>query len=205
MTSLFGNFAIKQTLGGATFPGVLPLERLATGAVSIAPPKPNATPTIGDVTSISKGEASLEEQLFDAKAAAKIVTSRVAMRIGHEWRRRLYRQLDSLLDIEEWLAEDTPLRTESFTTFLRLMFVLKPEVKPGLGVTATGELLAMWDSSDASRLTLECLPHDVIRWVLSVPIEDRRESAAGETTIQRARDVLAAYEPNRWFVQRVPA
>src|SRR3569833_3455064 len=110
MTSLIGNLAIKQTLGGATFPDILKLEKLSTGAVSTVEEQRDATPTISEAAPITRRGASLEEQLFDARAEAKIVTSRVAMRIGDEWRRRLYRQLDSLLDVEEWLAADTPLR-----------------------------------------------------------------------------------------------
>ncbi|HTM95621.1 MAG TPA: hypothetical protein VL100_07380, partial [Croceibacterium sp.] len=167
--------------------------------------KQDATHSASEVAPTKRYDASLEEQLFDARAGAKIVTSRVAMRIGDDWRRCLYRQLDSLLDIEEWLTEDAPLRTDSFTTFLRLMFLIKPEVKPGLGVTSTGQLMAMWDSPEGARLTFECMPHDAIRWIVSVPIEDRRDTGVGETVIQCALDVLVPYNPSRWFTRHEPA
>ena len=56
---------------------------------------------------------TLEDRLFDATANVKILTSQVAMHLDPEWRERLFKQLDSLHDPEEWEAEDKPIpRTE---------------------------------------------------------------------------------------------
>jgi hypothetical protein len=196
VTSLFGSFAIKQSFGASHFRGHLATERLATLSVSQAPERRNATISANRTLTERPltEQASVEEQLFDAAAAAKIITSHVAMHMHTDWRKRLYRQLDSLLDTEEWMEGDAPLSKESFETFLRLMLLMKPKVRPGLGLTPSGQLIATWQAGE-SRLTVECHPNDLIRWVISHPIRDQRESGAGETTIDRLPDVLAPYAP----------
>jgi hypothetical protein len=118
------------------------------------------------------------------------------------WRRGLYRQLDSLLDIDEWMEGEAPLGTNSFATFLRLMLMVHPEIRPGLGLTHSGNLIASWQS-DHSRLSVECLPNDKIRYVLSHEIDDRAESSAGDSTVDRVLEVLAPFRPEQWFA-RVP-
>ena len=49
------------------------------------------------------------------------------------------------------------------------------------------------------RLTIECKPLDHVRWVLIRHLNGERESAAGETMLLRLLEVLAPYEPQRWF------
>ena len=140
---------------------------------------------------------SLEEQLYDALAAFKIQTAQVAMHLDREWRTSL-RQLDSLLAPEDWEADDPPPTLGSYSTFLRMLTMLRPKRRPGLGATDDGHLIATWTTGD-DRLTLECLPKDIVRWHLSVTINGERERAAAETPLYRLTEVLRAYDPSRWF------
>jgi len=143
-------------------------------------------------------EAALEVELFDALLKFKVSTSQVAMHLDRGWRSRLFAQLDSLLDKESWEPLDRPPRLESFATFLRMIIFLRPQRRPGLGATSKGELIATW-SVGADRLTIECLPQDLVRWTVSVTINDDRERAAGITPVARLKEVLRPYGPARWF------
>jgi len=156
-------------------------------------------PLTGSSVSERSGAAeSLAERLYDTLADAKIMTARVAMHLDQGWRDRLFAQLDELLDVEDWHEDDEPVLDVSFATFLRMILHQKPERRPGLGVSHRGHLIAAW-TQGADRLTLEFLPADTIRWVLSCEVNGERERAAGETPVGRLPEVLSPYRPARWF------
>ena len=142
---------------------------------------------------------TLEEQLYDALAFCKINTSGVAMHLTDEWRNGLFLQLDSLMDLENWEDDDIPVTNASFTTFLRMITLIKPHRRPGLGSTSNGNIIAAW-TNETDRLTVECLASDSVRWVLSHNVDNIRESAAGEVQLTRLKTVLVPYNQNRWFM-----
>jgi len=143
--------------------------------------------------------ASLDERLYDARAICKVRTAAVAMHLDPEWRSRFFSQIDSLMDAENWEQEDAPVTEASFTTLLRMILLVRPKRRPGLGSTSTGNIIAAW-TVGKDRLTIECLPNDKVRWVLSLDSDDHREGAAGHTSLSRLTAVLAPYNPERWFV-----
>jgi len=146
------------------------------------------------------GEKPLQERLFDALANVKILTSQVAMHLERAWKDKLFRQLDSLHDPEEWEAGDLPIEQSSFATFLKAMLKINPERRPGLGLSSAGNLIAAW-TTDQDRLTIEFFSNDRIRFVLSrrVPDDDDTERFAGDTSVARLAEGLAGYHPERWF------
>ncbi|MGT2502530.1 hypothetical protein ACVOMS_20250 [Bradyrhizobium guangxiense] len=164
------------------------------------------SPTFSGQKQTPAAAPALDVQLFDVLAQFKIRTSQVAMHLNRDWRSRLFGQLDSLLNVEDWEPLDRPPTIDSFATFLRLLVFLKPQRRPGLGATAKGELIATW-TNGGDRLTIECLPQDLVRWTISVTINEDRERAAGVTPVSRLPAVLAPYGPDRWFVDanRIPA
>ena len=143
-------------------------------------------------------EKSLEEQLFDATANVKILTSQVAMHLDREWRDKLFRQLDSMHDPAEWELGDEPIQQASFVTFLKAIVRLKPQRRPGLGLSHGGNLIAAW-TRDTDRLTIEFLPNDRVRWVLSRRHDDETDRFAGQTAVSRLYEGLAPYGPEYWF------
>lgn len=142
---------------------------------------------------------SLEERLYEARASCKIKTAAVAMYLPDEWRSRFFSQVDNLMGVENWEDEDTPITEASFSTLLRMLLLIWPVKRPGLGATSEGHIIATW-SLEKDRLTIECLPNDRVRWVVSKYIEGNRESAAGDVRLNRLYAVLEPYEPKRWFV-----
>jgi hypothetical protein len=147
-----------------------------------------------------KNRLSLEEQLYDAKAFCKIETSKVSMYFSNEWREGFFAQLDDLMDIDNWEEDDKPVTNESFSTLLRMLTLITPIRRPGIGATSDGNIIAAWTNGTA-RLTIECQSNDRVRWVLSHIVDDIRESAAGETQLPRLEKVLYPYNPNRWFFE----
>jgi hypothetical protein len=140
---------------------------------------------------------SLEEQLYDARSKAKVYTA-TTLHTAKEWRDGLFRQLDSLLDIDEWAEGDRVLTEGSFATFIRLMFVLRPHERPGLGITTGGNLIASWSCAQ-DRLSVECWPNDKVRWVVTQSVAGEVERAAGSTIVRRLPEVLQPYPISVWL------
>lgn len=145
------------------------------------------------------GERTLDERLFDALARVKILTAQVAMHIELEWREKLFQQMDSLHDPEEWEPDDEPVLQSSFATFLKAILSISPERRPGLGLSNAGHLVAAW-TTGRNRLTIEFLPDDRVRWVLARYQEGEPERFAGDTPVVRLVESLEPYHPEDWFL-----
>jgi hypothetical protein len=159
---------------------------------------PSLTSLISNQYSARGPAKTIEEQLFDATASVKTLTSQVAMYLDREWRDRLFQQLDSLHDPDEWETDDTPLQQASFATFLKAIFQIKPSVRPGLGLTNGGNLIAAW-TVGKNRLTIEFLPNDRVRWVISRFPDGEMEQFAGQTPVSRLVSGLKPYSPEQWL------
>ena len=128
----------------------------------------------------------------------KILTSQVAMHLEPKFRAKLFSQIDALHDLSEWDPDDKPVQKFSFSTFLRMVLHIKPERHFSLGLTHTGNLIAVWlDGKD--RLTIEFLANDVVKWVLSRSVEGDIERSAGQGTLLRLLSYLAPFHPESWF------
>jgi hypothetical protein len=143
-------------------------------------------------------EKSLSERLFDALAGVKILTAQVAMHLDRTWRDKLFRQMDSLLDPAEWETGDEPIQQSSFATFLKAILSIDPARRPGLGLSHSGHLIAAW-SAGRDHLTIEFLPDDRVRWVLTRYRDDEPDRFAGQTLVARLAEGLGPHNPERWF------
>jgi hypothetical protein len=146
----------------------------------------------------TEGQA-LEIRVFDALAGAKVSTAQVAMHFEQDLRDRLFRQLDSLHETDQWEEGDEPLDQSSFQTFLKAILTVRPERRPGLGLSQTGNLIAAWTTA-RDRLTIEFLPNDRVSWVLA-RYDDTDEPAryAGQTNVTELVEGLAPHRPEHWF------
>lgn len=123
----------------------------------------------------------------------------VAMHLSSEWRASLFKQVDLLLCADEEWDDDEPLpEMTSWETFVRLVIHYRFRQRPSLSVYE-GIICATWVNGD-TRLTLECLPHDLVRWVGSRSIGEVREAAAGETTLKRLPDFLIPFSAADWLL-----
>jgi len=162
---------------------------------SIAKPQLNPVPAIY-APPLPAGD--LDGQLRSSRTAFKIAVSQVSMHLGLTWLQKLFGQIDSLLDVEEWDTRDPVPTSATARTFIRMLLVLRIDRKPGLGVSNSGNLIAAW-TAGANRLTVECCANDRVRWVLSRDIDGDIERAAGEGKIERLQEILKPYKPEIWF------
>jgi hypothetical protein len=170
-------------------------ERAQVALLSAASP---ANRIVEQLSPEANPNAPLEEQLYNARAAFKLRIANVAMHLDQTWRKRFFAQLDHLLDVNEWDKRDLPVTEQSFATLLRMLLLVKPKLRPGLGATSGGNIIAAWTVSK-DRLTIECLPADEVRWVVVHYLDGERETGAGQVTLTRLINVLSPYNPNRWF------
>jgi hypothetical protein len=190
MPSEMSRLSMQSALYAAAFSeGTRTVERCVGNLLN--PPSP------ASLTSPTDGRR-LEERLFDATASVKILTSQIAMHLEREWRDKLFRQLDSLHDPNEWEPDDDPIQQASFATFIKAIIQIKPKRRPGLGLSHTGHLIAAW-TTDFDRLTIEFLPNDHVRWVIGRRHDNEQEHIAGQTRVSRLAEALAPYNPGIWF------
>jgi hypothetical protein len=140
-----------------------------------------------------------EHRLFNVVAALKIAVSEVSMHLPSEWRKVLFEKIDDLHEPDDWEDSDRLADLESFKTFLRTVLQQGPMKRMSLGISDDGRILAGW-TRDKDSLSLAFLANDVIRWSVVRHLDGgEMESAAGQTTLARLREVLRPYEPEVWF------
>ena len=138
------------------------------------------------------------ERLYDSLAAAKTMTSRIAMHMDEVRRTQLFSRLDSLLDKDNWYDEDPAVKPESFATFLRFLLFLNPSQLPGLGASDDGELVAGWNAGP-DRLTMIFLTDDKVRFVSSRVVNEEREYMSFHVPVTRLRHVTVPNYFEHWF------
>ncbi|MDO8297834.1 MAG: hypothetical protein Q7T19_15515 [Caulobacter sp.] len=132
------------------------------------------------------------EQIYDRLVDLKVSTAQLAMHLDAGWRSGIFRQLDDLLDADEWDFGDQLPEVWSYKTMLRMLLVLKARNRPSLGATSTGEIIAGWVGGEA-RLTIECLAKDQVRWMVSTSICGQAVKAVGRNRSDLLPQVLAPY------------
>lgn len=143
-------------------------------------------------------DTTRERRIFEARLRAKLEIANVAMHLRAEWRQSLFKQLDDILDVDEWDSDDPFPAPDSIRTFLRMIIYLHFRNCPGLGISA-GNVVAAW-THGGRRLTIECLPEDRTQWVCSRQMGNFLEIGSGLTTIPRLTSVLSPYEqPKGWI------
>ena len=159
-------------------------------------------PTPPSLIGSSTERTNVGLQLFEATAVAKTLTSYVSMHLDDQWRKNIFFQLDLIHQVDEWDEDLSPVNKESMGTFLKTILKLKVKEYPGLGLNSKGHLVAAWTDVD-KKLTLEFLPQDKVKWLISRKlIENENERAAGSTTVARLYQCLEPYELRGWFTSK---
>jgi hypothetical protein len=170
----------------------------------LRPPVGNAPPPIA--TSVGQKAHQLmwvpsqtDRDRLDHKLMGLKIQTAMLMHRAPDWRHGIFRQLDMLLDEENWEPADELPNDASYLTSVRLLIFLKDVKRPGLGLTHDGHVVLSW-TADSDHLTIECRPADQVRWMVSHTLSDgTRERAAGHSYASRIPAVIGAYEPSRWL------
>lgn len=152
----------------------------------------------GTKTVVLAEPKSNSERAFDQLVTLKLATANYSMHLQNAWRTGLFKQLDRLLDEDEWDFSDEMPSEGSFKTFLRLIIHNQVKLMPGIGATSDGKIIAAW-TSGKDRLTVECLADDTVRWVLATYENGRRISSASTGPVSALRKYLAPAKPEKWF------
>lgn len=186
-----------------------PLLQVSTGDKGVIEAGSSLGDIKGTIASLTNSQApslfssasskkTLDEEMFDAKANVKLLTSQVAMYIEDKWRNNIFSQIDSLHDLDNWDEDLLPARRQSVLTFLKTIVEIRPKIYPGLGVSPKGNLVAAW-TSEHRRLTIEFMSSDRIQWIVSQKDRDDVERVAGKTSIERFFECLEPFNVGEWF------
>lgn len=152
------------------------------------------------VMQLGAGRAkSVDELLFDAKASAKMLMSQVTMYLREGWRDKLFYQLDNLLDAQEWDPLDQALQKRSFETFLKVICDINPTVRPGLGLSYTGNLIAAWTTKSNDQLTLEFEPDDWVQLFVTRYFDEEPEIISARLKTVRLKSRLNDLKCAEWL------
>ena len=143
----------------------------------------------------------IDEELFDARAMAKIAASRISMYLREGWRDRLFYQLDQLLAPEEWDPDDKPLQAQSFDTFLKAICDVNPTKRPGLGLSYAGNLIAAWRSNlkPDDRISLEFMPNGKVKLIGSRFVQEDTVTFSALTPVSALKQTLADLSCSDWL------
>jgi hypothetical protein len=111
--------------------------------------------------------SSFEERIFDSLVALKVAISQYAMHLATKERRRLFEELDSKINVDDWHEEDTLPVTSSFQEFLKWMIHSKHYQWTSIGVSAQGTILVAWRTPRV-MLTANFDSQDSVRWTAQV-------------------------------------
>lgn len=159
--------------------------------------------TLSTTEKIYKKRITLDEQLFDARAAVKILLSGVSMHFSKALREKLFRQIDLLHDPDDWEEGDDPIQLQSFNTFLRWFFLNEPQQLPNFGLSAAGHFIASWlTNHNKDRLILEFLSNDRIKWFVTKYYNEDGDHSSGSTKLSRIVAILAPHHIDDWFIKK---
>lgn len=140
-----------------------------------------------------RAKSALAAQLYDIAATAKMATSKVSMHLTDSWRKRIYRQIDYLLSIENWDDDSVIPSLSSFLEFLRTVINYRGLPPPYLGVTGSGNIWASWRGPN-HELTCEFVPLNQVRFVWRQKVDGEEEAAAWDGPVTKLRERLKQFD-----------
>lgn len=139
--------------------------------------------------------SSFEEQIFDTLVSLKVAVSQYAMHLGREERTRLFEELDSKINIDDWHESDSLPTTQSFVEFLKWMIYSKHSEWTSIGVSSHGSILVAWRTQTV-LLTANFEAKDTVRWTAQV------KSPTGEVGYSAGKCTLRLFAEQAMFYLR---
>jgi hypothetical protein len=137
----------------------------------------------GSFVTRSHDAAQLESKLFDALVKLKVAVAKYAMHISSDERHRIFEELDSLLNCDDWHEGDTLPAADSLVAFLKWSIYSKRIDWTSLGVSNEGHILVAWRSPRVQLTAAFAVP-DEVKWTARVESKTGIEHAAGKSSLQ---------------------
>lgn len=126
---------------------------------------------------------SLHEELFSELVKLKIAVAQYAMHLSRDTRHRIFHDLDSLLNPEDWYEEDKLPQMSSFRDFLKWTVYAKRFNWISLGISNDGHIQAAW-KSDRGLLTARYTGNGRVIWTARITAEGGDDQLAGDSSLQ---------------------
>jgi hypothetical protein len=154
-----------------------------------------AQPGVGINKMVQPRVASFEEHIFDTLVSLKVAVSQYAMHLGRDERARLFEELDSKINVEDWHEGDKLPTPQSFVEFLKWMIYSKHSEWTSIGVSSQGSILVAWRTPKV-LLTANFEAKDSVRWTAQV------KSSAGDVGYSAGKCTLRLFAEQAMFYLR---
>jgi len=155
-------------------------------------------PRISPGRVMSPKAETVRQAIFNNRSQLKIYTASVAMHLSRKRRDDIFKQIDELLDIDNWSDEDVFISFDSYRTLIRAIISVGLFKRAALTVATSGNIQANWFLSDR-RLTIECLSQD--NFVLLAyyrPIGEAPRVINRQSALEDLRSTLDEIKATSW-------
>lgn len=142
-----------------------------------------------------------EFKVLERAFELKILASQYAIHLTDERRKKLFNEIDRLINPASWYDDDILLTNGSLRAFLRWTLYSNWLPWTALGVSHSGNLLVSWRRGD-DRVTAEVFPEDSIRWTAAVFQEGDQETAVGICVLKRFPAAIQSHLTKAWMQWR---
>lgn len=164
---------LERLLQGVEQPAGPGLERFLLGAH-------DATKSTFRTTPI---QPNFQQRVFDAGVEMKVAVSSYAMHLTPETRVKLFRDLDEVVNVDDWYEEDVLPNAVSFRDFLKWTIYSKRYNWLSIGFSDEGNILVPW-KSEHGLLTATFRGDSRVLWTAARRSPEGETYAAGESTLQ---------------------
>ena len=117
---------------------------------------------------------SFEESIYNSLVSLKVAVSQYAMHLSNDERRRIFHELDTVINISDWHEGDVLPDPTAFQDFLKWMIYSKYSKWISIGVANDGGLLVAWKTM---RVLLTAKfsgigGQEAVRWTAKIQSED---------------------------------
>jgi hypothetical protein len=151
-----------------------------------------ALPGTGISKMVQPRVLSFDERIFDTLVSLKVAVSQYAMHLGAVERARLFEELDSKINADDWHEDDILPATSSFHEFLKWMIYSKHSEWTSIGVSSQGTILVAWRKPQV-LLTANFEAKDSVRWTAQI------RSPAGEVGHSAGKCTLRLFAEQAMF------
>lgn len=158
---------------------------------------------VGGADQIEAGDVFSTPHLNALEERLRLVQDRISeisMKLPKGFAAGLNRQFANLMDDDAWEDDDELVSPEAVTAFILTLLSTHTKRRPGIGTNGRGSITGSWTNGD-NRLTIECLPNERVRLILSRRRDNGDVERAAFEAIrpERIRALLAPFNPEVWF------